>query len=474
MKGPGGGARSLRVKRIALVGGPLVAAIVFVAMRSQGFPSAPSWTAAITVLCGAWWVLEPVPMPVTALIPFAGLPLAGVLSHREVAQSYGHTLVLLMLAGSMVGSALEKSGGHKRLALGMVRIVGGSSGSRLVLGFLLAAAVLSMWISNTATVVMLLPVAMAVLGYHDDEDRRRLTVPLLLALAYGGALGGTATPIGTPPNLILISQYELATGNVVSFSQWMGIGLPLVLVMVPVVWLWLVRHMREIRTAALPRLGPWRSDERRVLFVFGLTALAWMTRSGPFGGWQELIGAEGTAGDSTVALAAVVALFLVPSGTKKGGALLDWATAVKIPWGVFIMIGGGMAIGQGFSASGLGDAIGAGLVSLTNLPWYVMVGLLCLFSTFLTEVTSNTAVANVLMPVLAAVGLAADLDPWWLMVPATLGLNWAFMLPVATASNAIVYGTGEVSTRQMAREGFALNLMGAVLITAVSKWLVGA
>ena len=347
-----------------------------------------------------------------------------MLGHGEVAQSYGHTLVLLMLAGSMVGAALEKANAHKRLALEMVRLVGGQKASRLVLGFLLASAVLSMWISNTATIVMLLPVTMAALDSQGEEARRHMTIPLLLALAYGGAIGGTATPIGTPPNLIFLSHYELATGRTISFSQWMGIGVPLVAVMLPIAWLWLVRRIpANTPTAQMSPLGPWRPSERRVLAVFGLTALAWMTRAGPFGGWRELIGAGGTAGDSTVALAAVVVLFLVPSGDEEGGALLDWNTAIKIPWGVFIMIGGGMAIGQAFQSSGLGEAIGGALGPVTLLPLFLMVGLVCIFATFLTEITSNTAVANVLMPVLAAVGVAANMDPWWLMVPATLGLN---------------------------------------------------
>jgi sodium-dependent dicarboxylate transporter 2/3/5 len=411
-------------------------------------------------------------MPVTALIPFAAFPLTGVLDHREVAHSYGHTLVLLMLAGSMVGTALERSGAHRRLALGMARAVGGKSAPRLVLGFLLASAILSMWISNTATVVMLMPVVLAVLNYHKEEGAR-LAIPLLLAIAYGGAIGGTATPIGTPPNLIFLSHYELATGREISFAGWVRIGLPAVLVMLPIVWLWLSRRIKDVRPPSLPELGSWRSDERRVVAVFALAALAWMTRSEPFGGWGTALGVSDTAGDSTVGLAAVVIMFLIPRGKDGDGALLDWETAVRIPWGVFIMIGGGMAIGQAFQSSGLGQLLGEALVPLTDQPAWMMVGLVALSSTFITEITSNTAVANVMMPVLAAVGVASGIDPIWLMVPATLGLNWAFMLPVATASNAFVYGTGRITTTEMAREGFALNLAGCVVITVISMLVLG-
>ena len=329
-----------------------------------------------------------------------------------------------------------------------------------------------MWISNTATVVMLMPVVLAVLNYHKEEGAR-LAIPLLLAIAYGGAIGGTATPIGTPPNLIFLSHYELATGREISFAGWVRIGLPAVLVMLPIVWLWLSRRIKDVRPPSLPELGPWRSDERRVVAVFALAALAWMTRSDPFGGWGTTLGVSDTAGDSTVGLAAVVVMFLIPRGKDGDGALLDWETAVRIPWGVFIMIGGGMAIGQAFQSSGLGQLLGEALVPLTDQPAWIMVGLVALSSTFITEITSNTAVANVMMPVLAAVGVAAGIDPIWLMVPATLGLNWAFMLPVATASNAFVYGTGRITTTEMAREGFALNLAGCVVITVLSLVVLG-
>jgi sodium-dependent dicarboxylate transporter 2/3/5 len=461
----------LTVRRLALFGGPAIALLVGAAMRGAGLSEEASWTAAITTLCAAWWVLEPIPMPVTALIPFAALPLTGVVAHGLISNAYGHTLVLLMLAGSMIGMALERAGAHRRLALGMVTLVGGVSARRLVWGFLFAAALLSMWMSNTATVVMLLPVVIAVLEYHRD-DAIRLSVPLLLAIAYGGAIGGTATPIGTPPNLILLSQYELATGTEVSFAEWMRIGVPLVALMLPVVGIWLTRGIGGVGAAALPELGSWRSDERRVVLVFAITALAWMTRSDPYGGWSEALGVSGTAGDSSVAIAAVIVLFLVPRGGGDGGALLDWESAARIPWGVFIMIGGGMAIGQAFQTSGLGRVLGDALVPLTTLPTWAMVGIVALLATFITEITSNTAVANVMMPVLAGTGLAAGMDPWWLMVPATIGLNWAFMLPVATAPNAFVYGTGRITARQMAREGLALNLMGCVIITVMSLWLL--
>lgn len=458
-------------KERLLLLGPLISACVWIGSKASGLETPACWCAAVTVLCAIWWVFEVIPLAATALLPFAVFPLTGVLTHREVAGAYGHTLVLLMLAGSIISTAMEKSGAHYRVALGMVRLVGGKGDRRLVLGFLLASALLSMWISNTATVVMLLPVALAVLD--GVENRSTLAVPLLLAVAYGAAVGGSGTPVGTPPNLIMIDNYREVTGHEISFLEWMKIGLPAVALMLPIVWFRLTRGLaKESKAYELPRLGAWRSEEKRVLSVFALTALAWITRAAPLGGWSALIGADGYAGDSTVALIAAVALFVLPSGRGDNSRLLDWKTANAVPWGVFIMIGGGVAIGMGFRASNLSDALGGALAPLAHLPLFPMILLLCAFATFFTEVASNTAVSNVLMPIMAAVGTAADVDPVVLMFPVTLGLNWSFMLPAATAPNAIMYGSGEVPIRRMVAEGYILNLIGAVLLATVGYFVL--
>jgi solute carrier family 13 (sodium-dependent dicarboxylate transporter), member 2/3/5 len=354
----------------------------------------------------------------------------------------------------------------------------------LVFGFMLASAVLSMWISNTATTLMLLPVALAALeGQRDD----RLTVPLLLGIAYASSIGGIGTPVGTPPNVILMGVYQSSTGKEISFLEWMKIGVPVVVLFIPLAWLWLTRHLSQRRPAPrasehqagktsagdaavpLPALGPWRSAEKRVLAVFALTALAWVTRSEPFGGWSGLIGATGV-GDSTVALGAVVALFLVPSG--RGDALLDWPTAAKIPWGLLILFGGGIAIARAFDESGLSQSLGAVLSALATWPVPLMLIVIALVVTFLTEVTSNTATTSLLMPILATAAAAAAVDPRLLMVPAAMSASCAFMLPVATAPNAIVFGTERFDTKVMAREGFGLNLMGTVVISGVCYLLL--
>ncbi|MFQ5505219.1 MAG: SLC13 family permease [Planctomycetota bacterium] len=452
-----------------LVGGPLLASGVGVAALGADLPGPACWTAAVTALCAVWWVLEPIPIPATSLIPFFVFPLTGVLSNKAVAGSYGHELILLLLGGFILSTAMERSGAHRRLALGMVRAVGWSGRRGLVLGFMLATALCSMWISNTATVLMMLPIALAVLDRDGD-----LSIPLLLGIAYAASVGGMGTPIGTPPNIIFQGIYREMTGQEVSFAQWMQWGVPVVVVFIPVIWLWITRNIRAGAPLEVPHPGAWRPAERRVLILFAITALGWILRSEPFGGWKR--GFSGHAweglpvGDDTVALAAVVALFVIPDG--EGGRMLDWKTAERIPWGLLLLFGGGLAIANAFKVSGLSTTIGEALRPLTDWPTVLMIAIICLAVTFLTEVTSNTATTTLLMPVLASAGLSAAVDPVLLMVPAALSASCAFMLPVATAPNAIVFGTGHIAILRMAREGVILNLLGAAVITTACLLLL--
>lgn len=453
------------MKRVALFAGPLLATLIWWALGVAGLASTAQWCGAIAALCAVWWVTEPIPIPATSIIPFAAFPLTGVVSHKEVASAYGHHLILLLMGGFILSTAMERSGAHKRLALGMVRLFGRSGGRGLVLGFMLASGVLSMWISNTATTLMLLPVALAVINQSKDE---KLGVALLLGMAYAASVGGMGTPVGTPPNVIFMGAYDKIVGREISFLDWMKIGIPIVVVMLPLIWLWLTRGLQKGSSVELPSPGPWRPAEVRVLVVFGLTAAAWITRAEPFGGWGKLFGVEAYAGDSTVALAAVVVLFLIPDG--EGERLLDWETAQRIPWGLLLLFGGGIALASGFGASGLSAALGKALGGLAALPAILMILTLCLGVTFLTEVTSNTATTALLMPILAEAGLAIGVDPALLMIPATISASCAFMLPVATAPNAIVFGTNRLPIQTMMREGFILNVAGAFAVTAVCAW----
>ncbi len=451
---------------IKLAVGPLLALVAWLSCWSAGMPTPAVWTASITALCAAWWVTEALPIPATSLIPFATFPLLGIMSPKELAAAYGHPLILLLLGGFMLSAAMERSGAHRRLAIALVRAVGEGSGHRIVLGFMLTSAALSMWVSNSATTLMLLPVAAAV---YQEGRNRALTKPLLLGIAYAASIGGLGTPIGTPPNVVFMGVYREQVGGDLSFVDWMKIGVPAVLVMLPIAWWSVTRGMQGGEYGMKLTSEPWRARERRVLWVFAVTALLWMTRKEPFGGWSAFV-PWSSADDSTVALAAVVALFVLPDG--DGQRMLDWSAARSLPWGLLLLFAGGIAIAKGFDASGLSESLGAILSHLVAVPRVVMILGLCLGVTFLTEVTSNTAISTLLMPILAAAALAAGIDARALMIPAALSASCAFMLPVATVPNAVVFGTEELEIRDMMQAGLRLNLLGAVALTVVCSLLI--
>jgi len=446
--------------------GPVIAFTCYFLFSYFGLAEKPAIAAAITILTVIWWVTEAIPIPATSLVPFALLPLFGIVNHKTVASSLGSHVILLLMGAFMLSTALVKSGAHERMAVYMVRLVGVSSGRRLVFGFMLATALLSMWISNTASTLIMLPIALAILSHVDN---RKLKVALILGIAYSASVGGIGTPIGTPPNVIFMGIYEETTGNEFGFLAWMKIGVPVVLISIPLMALWLTRSITLEDKIQLPTLPKWRSEEKRTLIIFALTALAWITRGAPFGGWSSLFDVS-IAGDSTVALAAVVIMFMTPNG--KGGRILDWNTAKEIPWGMLLLFAGGIAIAKGFAASGLSTMLGDWLSSLANLPMIAMVLTICLVVTYLTEITSNTATATLLMPILAIVGTSAGVDPAIFMIPAAMAASCAFMLPVATAPNAIAYGTGEIAIKDMVIEGALLSFLVSCIVAIVTYWLL--
>lgn len=466
---------------LRLLAGPAVGAAAALLAWQGGLPPQAVITAAVTGLCATWWVLEPIHIAATSILPLAVFPLTGVLDEKATAGSYGHPLVMLLMGGFMLSTAMAASGAHRRLAMAMVRLVG-SGRRRLVLGFMLATALCSMWISNTATVLMMLPVALAVLESargRGDPHADALGSRLLLGIAWAASIGGMGTPVGTPPNIILMGVYAEVTGVQPGFVDWMRLGMPIVVALLPIAWLVLVRDMPDGAAPAPPATGPLRAHEARVLAVFTLTALAWVTRTAPGGGWALALGLEGVE-DATVAFAALALLFVLPSGEAPrtaggqslGDRLLSWDEARQVPWGLLLLFGGGIAIARAFDSSGLGQVVGDALVGATALPPLAMGLAICLVVTFLTEVTSNTAITTLLMPILAAAALRAGMEPALLMVPAAISASCAFMMPVATAPNAIVFGTDRVPIGFMARRGLALNLIGAGLIAALSTALL--
>ena len=333
---------------------------------------------------------------------------------------------------------------------------------------MLATGFLSMWISNTATTLMMLPMALAVI---QGSQNKKLTIPLLLGIAFAANVGGIGTPIGTPPNLVMIGAYKDMGFTELSFSQWMKFGVPVSVTMVLVIWLWLSRGITGKESLTLPDPGTWRTPEIRTLVVFGLTALAWITRSEPFGGWKTWLDLP-NANDASVAFIAVIFLFCLPNGEKKGERLLDWKTANQIPWGMLVLVGAGLCLGEGFKQSGLSTTIASVFSGIESLPLMVLLLGIALLVTFLTEITSNTATTNVLMPILGAAATASDLDPILLMIPAAMSASCAFMLPVATIPNAVIFGTGEVTVKRMAREGLVLNLLGSLVISIICYLLL--
>ncbi|MCH9006547.1 DASS family sodium-coupled anion symporter [candidate division KSB1 bacterium] len=402
---------------VMLFAGPLLAAALGFGLFYGGSTAEVAWTAGITLICALWWIFEPIPIPATSLIPLAVLPLVGVLTPSQVGEAYGSPLILLLLGGFMLSTALARSGAHRRIALGMVHAFGGDSPRRLVFGFMAAATVLSMWISNTATTLMLLPIVLAITEKVTDS---RMKVSLLLGVAFAANIGGLGTPIGTPPNLIFMKVYAENTGIEITFLGWMKWALPVVMIMVPITGIWLTRGLKKQVKLALPDAGTWRSEEIRTLIVFALTALLWMTRKEPFGGWSALAGLP-TANDASVALLAVVAMFLIPNG--RGSRLLVWDAAVKIPWGILILFGSGICIAKAFVSSGLSLTLGAALAGLGQLPLLPMILIICLSVTFLTEVTSNTATTTLLMPILAAAATNTGIDHALIMVPAAMSAS---------------------------------------------------
>lgn len=492
---------SLDRRRIGLImGAGCFALILGLADLQPGNP-AVTRMAATAVLVAVWWVTEALPIPATSLVPIVLLPALGIVKGEQVAAAYMNSSIMLFLGGFIIALAMERCNLHRRLALAIIGILGGSR-RRIVLGFMSATALLSMWISNTATTMMMLPIAVAVLsGTSSDDSAKgtgddRFALALLLGVAYGASIGGIGTLIGTPPNIVLARIHAMAFPDAppVTFSRWLVMGLPATVLLFTstyfVLTRWPVRLSAEggignlgFLRIAKSELGPIRAEERRTALVFALTALLWMTRAGfdlgrfKVPGWAELLHLADWVDDGTVAVGMALTLFLIPRGEGAPGRLMDWKTAGRLPWGVLLLFGGGFALADGFQKSGLSAWLGEWLKGTSNIPLTLVVAGVCTLVTFMTELTSNTATANVILPVLAATAAATGLPPLVLMVPATLSASCAFMLPVGTPPNAIVFGTGRVPIAKMAAVGFVLNWVGVGVITALSltigRWLWG-
>ncbi len=473
-------------RRVAKWAGPLAALLVTLTVDLDPGNPAVTRTAAIAVWMVIWWLTEAVPLAVTALLPVVVFPILKIMPGREVAGLYFNNVIFLLLGGFIVALAMERWQLHRRLALTIIASLG-SSPRRLILGFMVATAFLSMWISNTATTMMMVPIALGALARleaSENSQSPRLAVALLLGIAYAASIGGIATLIGTPPNLAFARIYAITFPEAaeISFTGWFTFALPISLVFLALTWVglsaWATRSDspvivdRKIFSDELAGLGPMSREEKLVLGHFVALALLWLTRGDvnlgavTITGWGSLLGLSGYVDDGTVAVAVAVSLFLFPSDRSPSGRVMDWRTAKALPWHIVLLFGGGFALARGFTASGLSQWVGGNLAGLSQYPPVLIVATLCLAVTFLTELTSNTATAELLLPVLAAVAVSIDVHPLMLMVPATISASCAFMMPVATPPNAIVFGTDRLTIPQMARMGIILNFTGVILITA--------
>jgi solute carrier family 13 (sodium-dependent dicarboxylate transporter), member 2/3/5 len=478
-----------RAQRIGLWAGPAVALIVLLLPAPAGLDPMGWRTAAAASLMAIWWLTEAIPIPATALLPIVLFPTLGVLSAAEAAAPYAHDLIFLFMGGFLIAAAMERWGLHRRIALNVMTRTG-TSPARLVLGFMIATAFLSMWISNTATAAMMLPVAMAVaetLRPSDTEGPFEFGLALMLGIAYAASIGGVATLIGTPPNAVFAASVSELVGVEIGFGQWLMVGLPVSLILLPITWVLLTKVLYKPgdlggNAAAVIHeqwnaLGPASKGEWAVGIVFSLTALAWILRAPKSFGAFDLPGIQTVfpaVRDSTIAIAAAIILFLIPVDSKKREHALDWSTAKGIPWGVLVLFGGGLSLARAMSQSGLGEWIGGGVAGLDTMPTFLLLGVVAALFVFLTELTSNVATATMAMPIMAGIAIPLGIPPVTLMATAAVACSMAFMLPVATPPNAIVFGSGYLTIPQMSRAGLALNLIAIVVITASATFLIPA
>nr|WP_298056854.1 DASS family sodium-coupled anion symporter [uncultured Halomonas sp.] len=475
-------------QKVGLLLGPLLFALVVLFFHPEDLSYEGRMVLATTLWVAVWWITEAIPIPATSLLPIVLLPITGALASSTVTAAYGNPIIFLFLGGFMIALAMEKWDLHKRIALSIIAVLGTTINS-IVFGFMAATGFLSMWVSNTAAVMMMLPIGTAIVyqvtqelskteGDHSTEIDK-FSKALIFGVGYGGTIGGLGTLIGTPPNIILAAIVNELFGVEISFAGWLVFALPVVVTLLFIGWIMLTRFIYPIKLSKLPggkalikkemaALGHISFEEKAVLGVFLFAAFFWITRSFL---WQgQIINIPGL-NDTMIAIVAALLLFLIPSKTK-GGCLLGWDVAKDVPWGILLLFGGGLAIAAGFGSSGLAQWIGGQMSVLEGVNFLLVILLATGMVLFLTEITSNTATATMILPVLASLALALNIHPFVLMVPAAMAANCAFMLPVGTPPNAIIFATGKITIIEMVRNGFWLNIIAMLLITAAVYFLL--
>ena len=459
---------------------------------------------ASTVWIAIWWISECIPIAATSLLPIFLFPLFSDMEIASTTASYGHKYIFIYIGGFMLALAIERWGLHRRIALSIIHLIG-TNIRGIILGFMVATAFMSMWISNTATSVMMLPIAMAIVSQFksnplaEDREAKQFGKALMLAIAYSASIGGMATLVGTPPNLLLAGVIDDLYGIEITFSTWFQFGFPISVLLLTICWVYLTRVAFRFRRATFPggreeinrqvrSLGPISSEELRVLIVFICTGAAWILR--PYlNSWALLPMGEAESGfgidllirvktifasldDTIIAVLAGLSLFVLPAAKEKSRALLNWEEAVKLPWGILLLFGGGLAIAEGFKSSGLATWIGEQMTLMDGLSLVLLMLVLIAAINFLTEITSNLATTAMILPTLASFALAIDVHPYMLMVGATVAASCAFMLPVATPPNAVVFGSGYLGMKDMVKTGIWLNLISILILTIFSYWIL--
>jgi len=471
---------SLSISRIGLLAGPLLFVVVLLFFHPDGLSKEGVAVLAATLWIAVWWITEAMPIAVTALLPMILFPLTGAVDLSTTTAQFGHKYVFLYMGGFIIAIAIERWGLHRRIALRVIDFIG-SDITRIILGFMVATAFMSMWISNTATSVMMLPIGMAIISQLRDnpatvEDENLLFgKALMLAIAYSASIGGMATLIGTPPNLVLAGVLQETYGVEISFAKWISFGLPISIILLLICWKYLTTVAFKFKQKSFPggraeikrlrrELGPLSREEIIVLLVFCGTAFLWITRSL----LQKWIPA---LDDTIIAMIGGVSLFLLPA-QGKSKRIITWEEAVLMPWGIILLFGGGMALAEGFSSTGLANWIGSQMTLLQGLSVFFLVLILIAAVNFLTEITSNLATTAMLLPILAPMALAIDVHPYILMVGATVAASCAFMLPVATPPNAVVFGSGYLRIPDMVRAGLWMNLISIFLLSLIVYFLL--
>ncbi len=462
---------------IGLILGPLLL-LACILTDPPGGLSEKAWlTVGLAALMAVWWSTEAIPIPATSLLPILLIPLLDIDTLAKATAPYANPTIFLFLGGFLLGLAMQRWNLHKRIALATLLAVGNQP-SRQIAGFMIATAFISMWVSNTATSIMMLPIGLSVIGLliagSEEKEGTRFAVALLLGIAYSASVGGIATLIGTPPNALLAAFMRENYGVQIGFGQWMLLGLPLSIGMLVFIWWSLTRggfrlaggDSRGLLENEMAALGPMSRAEKMVAVVFVLAAAAWI--------FQPLL-ADYIDGvnDTSIAMAAAIALFLIPVDLHKRVFLMDWEQANKAPWGVLLLFGGGLSLAGVIGASGLAEWIASSLGAFDTLPLLAMIALVVTVIIFLTEITSNTATAAAFLPLLGALAVAQGLSPEMLAIPAAVAASCAFMMPVATPPNAIVFGTGQLPIQAMIKAGFVLNLFGVLLVSLLCYGLVG-